>query len=599
MVTSRRVLRGFLIALTFALAVHNQASAQAGVAGSQSGRGNSSANQPVPLLRLEVSRVPVDVVVTDKNGNPVRGLQRDDFTVTEDKNPQKILSFDYSDGSQPSFIPAKLPPLPTNTFVNEPTEPERGPLYVLYYDMVNTPMEDQMTARKQLLDFVDHAQPGTRFALFVNAAGLHLIQGFTSDHALLHQAILAKGPGPHVPDVFLYGSTYGSQDAGAALQCLNFIAEYLGGITGRKNMFWLSSVFPIPLGPTMSGHDSNTGVGGGFSNSTMQINDLTYLLQAEIKQTYAALMRSQIALYPVDLEGINAENEAANSIADYQHMDAIAEATGGHAYHSNNRLEQMLDKGVENGESYYTLTYDPTNKKRDDKFDVPPRTIEVTLAAAKSMGYTLSYRTLYYAVTTEDVESQHKKDESQGRFVTAKIEDTLYANIEHGAPMLHDMLFSAHLAADGVPEMATAQQMAQLEDSPAYFRSRKRNTTPKPLTPVKLQKYVINYGVFDPLLKSLAAHGGRPAVLEFAAAAYDVDGRLLNSTLNQGQASTGTDANGKPGGMFHAQQELEVPPGAAWVRLAVRDVLNNRTGTMEVKLPLKSESASAIASASK
>ena len=88
-------------------------------------------------------------------------------------------------------------------------------------------------------------------------------------------------------------------------------------------------------------------------------------------------------------------------------------------------------------------------------------------------------------------------------------------------------------------------------------------------------------------------------MLEFAAAAYDADGRLLNSMLNQGQAATGTDASGKAGGIFHAQQELEVPPGAAWLRLAVRDVLNNRTGTMEVKLPLRSETASAVAGNSK
>jgi VWFA-related protein len=202
--------------------------------------------QESPTFRLDVRRVPVDVVVTDKQGNPVRGLHVDDFAVKEDKTDQTILSFDYQDGSAPSYVPPKLPALPANTYVNLPTEPEQGPLYVLYYDMVNTPIEDQMSAHKQLLDFIDNAKPGTRFALFVNAAGLHLIQGFTSDHARLHAAILSKGPGPHVPEVFLYGNTYGFTDAGAALHCLTFLADYLSGIPGRKNLLWLSSVFPIP-----------------------------------------------------------------------------------------------------------------------------------------------------------------------------------------------------------------------------------------------------------------------------------------------------------------------------------------------------------------
>src|SRR5580700_5602413 len=149
------------------------------------------------VLQVETRRVPVDIVVTDKQGKPVLGLKKSDFKVTEDKKSQKVLSFDYFDGSVPSFVPPKLPALPVNTYVNLPVEPERGPLYVLYYDMVNTPTVDQMSAYKQLLDFVDHAQPGTRFAVFVNAAGLHLIQGFTSDHALLHKAITYRGPGPH------------------------------------------------------------------------------------------------------------------------------------------------------------------------------------------------------------------------------------------------------------------------------------------------------------------------------------------------------------------------------------------------------------------
>jgi hypothetical protein len=97
-------------------------------------------------------------------------------------------------------------------------------------------------------------------------------------------------------------------------------------------------------------------------------------------------------------------------------------------------------------------------------------------------------------------------------------------------------------------------------------------------------------------LKALAANGGRLAKLEFAAAAYDADGRLLNSMLNEGLAAAETEVNEKGRALFHAEQELEAPPGAAWIRLAVRDTLNNRTGTLEVRLPLKQEMLSASAS---
>jgi len=447
--------------------------------------------------------------------------------------------------------------------------------------MVNTPQTNQMETRKQLLDFVDHTQPGTRFALFANMAGLHLIQGFTSDHALLRNAILSKGPGPHIPNVFLDGNVYGYEDAGAVLSNLKFLADYLNGIPGRKNLLWLSSEFPIPVGPTVTGHNSNTGVSGGFSSSTLQLNDLSYLESQRIKETYSALVTSQVALYPVNLNGVVGGGDA---LANYDYENEIAAATGGHAYHGNDRVAELLDKAVENGASYYALTYSPTNTK----YDGSERHIEVSLANKTT--YTLSYRTLYYGVPDDEPKSTtHKSDVLQTRFLAAKAADNLFANIEHGAPLLHDLLFSAHVAAEGAPAMATPEQMLQLEDSPAYFRTRQRDKPQKPLAPVKLQKYVIGYGVIDSQLKSSAQHNGVPAVLEFAVAAYDADGRLLNSMLNEGMASPQSDPGAKSGALFHAEQELEVPPGAAWLRLAVRDKLNNRTGTLELPLPLKAE----------
>ncbi len=619
------------IALLLALPLPAVARAEAGakaIASVVQQTKKEAGTEQVPLLRMEVRRVPVDVVVTNREGNPVRGLRKEDFVVKEDKKTQKVLFFDYLDGSAPSFVPPPLPALPVNTFINEPAEPERGPLYVLYYDMVNTMPDDQMSARRDLLAFLDKAQPGTRFALFVNAERLHLLQGFTSDHALLRNAITSKGPGPHIPDVFLYGENYGRQDVGAAVSNLQFLAEYLGGIAGRKNLIWLAGKFPVPHGPVyrpISGDDAMNQASG------------------DVKNMFATMMRSQVAIYPVDVKGVvlwverspSPAGDAAPDISstgnpnastaggaggngagaagsttgsssgtaaamqgqtmglsgysvtsiDQQQEEYIATSTGGHAYYSDNRVALAMEKAVEQGESYYTLSYAPTNTK----YDGSDRHIEVTLANKR--GYTLTYRSLYYAVSDDAVQSLHKKEALQARFVAAKVADTLYANIEHGAPMLHDLLFSTHVAVSGAPALATPEQMLQLEESPAYFRTRHRDRPQKPLAPVKLQKYMIGYGIFDPQLKALAARGGKTATLEFAAAAYDADGRLLNSMLNDGLATAGDDEKGKSGALFHAEQELDVPPGAAWLRVAVRDKLNNRTGTLEVKLPLKPETA--------
>jgi VWFA-related protein len=536
------------------------------------------------VLHLNVRRVPIDVVVLDNKGNVVRGLKKKDFILKEDGKTQNVVSFDWMDGSVTSFTPPKLPSLPPNTFMNVPSAPERGPLYILYLDLVNTPPDDQMTFRRELMKFVDEAQPGTRMALIMNGKGLHMLQGFTTDHVLLREAILRKGPGAHIPDVFVYGEYYGANDAGGALSNLAFMAEYLEGIPGRKNLLWLSTNFPIPVQPTIAAGTAITATAGAApqlysvgAQGGPQILDLSELESGQMKRTYSALMRAQVALYPIDVSGVT------GALTKYDAMRMIASATGGQAYYSDNRPHFLLDKAVQHGESYYTLSYAPSNAK----FEGSERHIEVQLA--KKSDYTLTYRHGYYAVSDDDVQQVYKKDPLQARFIAAKATDTLYANIEHGAPMLHDLLFSAHLSADGAPQMATPEQMVTLEDSPEYFKTHKKHPQ-KPLPPVKLQKYVIDYGVIDPQLRAAVAHNQKLAPLEFAAAAYNDDGQLMNSMLNQGfPAGNGA----KQEALFHATQELEVPPGAAFIRLAVRDTLTNRTGTLEVRLPLKAETATA------
>jgi VWFA-related protein len=551
------------------------------------------------VLRSTVRRVPVDVVVLDKNGKPVSGLRRDDFVVEEDGRKQTVVSFDVFDGVGPKYVPPTLPAMPPNTFVDLPSVPEHGPLYILYYDMVNTSQEDQMSFRRELLKFVDEAAPGTRIALFVNAKGLHMLQGFTSDHALLREAILRKGPPPSIPDVFLFGEVYGQYDAGGALSNLNYMAEYLAGLPERKNLIWLASYFPIPVGPTVVGLDTTTPssapvsgkVGGMGGPATL---DLSELLSGMIKRTYASLMRSRVALYPVSLSGVNGSDETvvqggADATVNYGQMAAIAAATGGRAFYSNNHSSELIDKAVEHGESYYTLSYAPQNTK----FDGSERRIHVALKDG-SKKYTLTYRTVYYAVSDEQAAASHTREVVQQRFLAAKAADTLFATVEHGAPMVHDVVFVAHLATFGEPRMATSEEMRLLEDSPAFFKTRKRSQNAKPLAPVRLQQYVIDYDVIDPQLKALAAAKQKSMVLEFAAAAYNNDGTLLNSILNQGELSGDTGPDGKVSHRFHATQQLQVPPGAAYIRLVVRNTLNDRTGALEVRLPLQAQTQAAV-----
>src|SRR3954469_14471544 len=66
--------------------------------------------QPPPVFRAGINYVRVDVITSDKNGNPVGDLQAADFDVSEDGKPQKIDTFKLIKLDGGSADAAKDPP---------------------------------------------------------------------------------------------------------------------------------------------------------------------------------------------------------------------------------------------------------------------------------------------------------------------------------------------------------------------------------------------------------------------------------------------------------------------------------------------------------
>ena len=102
----------------------------------------------VPGLSIRVSSrlVLVDVVVTDKHGQPLLGLQPADFTVTEKGKPQKISVF-----TPPNQSGAKPPArtLAPGVYSNRPEyRAPGGPPTVILLDAANTPLAEQTNARR-------------------------------------------------------------------------------------------------------------------------------------------------------------------------------------------------------------------------------------------------------------------------------------------------------------------------------------------------------------------------------------------------------------------------------------------------------------------
>lgn len=533
-------------------------------------------------FRRTVRRVVVDVVVTDGHHNVVHGLKRKDFRVFEDGHEQDLRSFESFnlDGDQ-AFVPPPVPDLPPNTFMDVPKEPDRGPLYVIVMDATNTDaLTDQEFARAQLAKFLQSKPEGTRFELYYLGLDLRLAQGFTTDKQKLLDAFDVKRRDGHVPWVFLYGRNSGGSDPGWVFEVMSYIAKNLEGLPGRKNLIWLSSGMPGPmLGPgnvaqplavlaaRMHGTPSNLRDLASADMDTIQQEEL-------IREAVDSLNFAQVSVYPIDVKGETGE-------ASWDGMDTIerqlAASTGGQAYYNRNDLVQEMEDATENGGSYYEMTYEPPAHE----FDGKQHTITVKLTKP---GYQLEYRPYYFDDDPDKPLTNGEKrmtEATAGQIFAHHQGDSLYAYMVRGAPEAHDVLFRA-LIEPGATKMATTEQMADLEEQPAYFVLRKRNKPVKVPPPIPLRPYTIDYLVLDQTARGKAGQ----QMLEFAACAYNSDGKMLNGLSNYAMRTNGTGGQTKGQPLFRGQQVLEVPTTARWLRVAVRDVATDRIGTIEVKLPL-------------
>jgi hypothetical protein len=278
-----------------------------------------------------------------------------------------------------------------------------------------------------------------------------------------------------------------------------------------------------------------------------------------------------------------AQGSGDSMYTDYDVQRALAEATGGHAFYSTNDVTAALAEATDIGGNYYSLSYSPANFKDDGG----RRSVAVRVVQP---GYKLSYRRFYFtsALKPKDEPAKAQRaDNSAAPPVPAEY-DALQPNMKHGAPMVHDLLFSAHIHADGIPAKASPEQMAQLAQQPAYITTGHKDKT---LAPIDLQKYAIDYRVTDLSLKGQAQNGKVPS-FEFAAAAFDSESRMLNGIVNEATGDTSVASEANKTGVFRVRQQLDVPVQATWIRIGVRDKLTNRMGTLEVQLPLASETPS-------
>jgi VWFA-related protein len=573
----------------------------------------STPTQP-PTLHASAQLVVVDVVVTDKNRKPVHGLKESDFTLNENNVPQVLKHFEEHTAltaADATKFPV-MPKLPPGIFTNYTPEPVNGAVNILLLDTLNTPVKDQIFVRQQLLAYLNSAAAGTRIAIFGLTSRLLILQGFTSDPAILKEVASKKfaKTSPLLQDSVGGSGIQNSasddmEDMGMpaavvanvqqfeaqtqsfqtqlrvkyTLDAMNQLARYLSSIPGRKNLIWFSGSFPISILPDPTLTDPFA-VAADSSD--------------EFRDTVNLLARSQVAVYPIDARGLfnSAVFDAAttrnytrnpnrmtqdlnkfssDTAAEHATMNEMADGTGGHAFYNTNGLAQAVAAAIDDGSNFYTLTYTPANADRNGEF----RKIKVQLAR---QGFNLAYRHGYYADDPAKgppvLKGQSKPSSVTDAAVTASAvnaEQSMRAAMMRGSPTPSEIVMKVGVYPTGPP--------AQTDDKPAA------GNVPSEKIHGPFRRYSVNYAI-DPVdITFLRTPDGKiHADFELVIFVFDPEGLLVNrvgTTLHV--ASTLDEIRKNVAHGIQYGQEISTPAkGEYFLRIAVHDFNRNHFGVVEV-----------------
>jgi VWFA-related protein len=427
----------------------------------QSNPTNQSPGQQSFQLQVESNLVLIRVVVRDKNGNPIRGLKKEDFRLFDQGKEQTISQFDeVASGGFPSSS-AIAPSTPAAT-----RPPGFGPerrYIAFYFDDLNSSVADMIQARDAADRYLTTSlEPNDRVAIFTAEK---MLSDFTSDSRQIHGALMqlhasTRGPAnehlcPDLSDYQAYEILHTndlSSDAWmtalaeaaacpvkivsvpsnldpsklslAAMEPIRMLAERILGEAQsltRANLQQFENVVKV-IAPA-PGERTVVLVSPGF---------LTQSEQYTLDRIVDRALRAQIVIDSLDPKGLAIllrESDASRStivLPDARasqarnHLDAskefvradvlaeFAQGTGGEFFHSDNDLKAGF-AALTQDPPHYILAFSPQKVKWDGKFHA----LKVSFTT-KEKGRTVQARRGYFAV-----ESKSKTDQQLSTANTA------------------------------------------------------------------------------------------------------------------------------------------------------------------------------------
>jgi VWFA-related protein len=548
-----------------------------------------------PTLKAYARETVVDVTVTDKDGKPVHGLTRADFTVKEDGKVQPIRGFEEFGKATPAAA-KELPKLPPNVYTNLQPPPASGAVNIMLLDFVNSAsplslsvdgandtlarsLAAQKLAKQDAMKYVATMPPGTRVIVLGLSNSLRTLQGATSDRELLSAAIstmefnMAGGAG-----IYEQWCSQTETRARVTMEALDQIAADASAIKGKKNLLWFSVGLPWLTDPS-----ARAKCLPDYFNDMLKV--------------YGLLTAAQISVYPIDVRGVQtmpgafvtsmgqlwanvyflpppawiaAQKAFMQAAADEQlAMESIAEATGGAAYYNSNDLASLISKAVDKGANYYTLTYIPPGMK----YDWGHHSINVKV---EQPGLHLVYRESYDAVDPATIKPPPGLTLATSLPASGPVDMRLAMG--RAMPTSQQILFDVGVESSTEVVKATDPQGTILGTLDPVVKVKLKD---KPLT-----RYDFNYAIpARQIAFTDGPNGTHNGSLELDIAVYDADEKLVTG-LSQTVKMPLSDDKYKQfiQGPFRFSQQIDLPAGQLFVRIGILDRTSNKVGTLEIPL---------------
>ena len=370
--------------------------------------------QQGPTFKVRVDYVEVDVVVTDRQGNLVRDLKKEDFQVLEDGKSQTISTFTMVDipierADRPLFAESPIEP---DVKTNE--KPFDGRVYVMVIDDLHTRFGRSIRVKTAAKQFIERRLGANDLMAVVHTAGpTDANQEFTSNKRLLLAAV-DKTNGRKLDsatanktreyyntrDLRQQGDALNDPDdaergfnARNTLDTLRNVAEWFGSVRGRrKAILFVSEGIDYDIYDMIAQNGSNH-------------HDASVVLDAT-RDAIAAATRSNVAIYGIDPRGLTDLGDESIEIQAYpddtslgigqgslqnelrlaqDSLRTLSDETGGFAVVNKNDFSTAYQRIVEDNSSYYVLAYYPPDPRpgRLHKIDVRVTRPGLTVRARK------------------------------------------------------------------------------------------------------------------------------------------------------------------------------------------------------------------------